>query len=116
MKNSNIGMRVKVGPEDEIEAPVFLEMTNFLPAVVAQHMAIQHYAGSVVLSFFELDMPFQPEISPEAVEEMKREGFVAECVARVTIPMEALSRFAQVMTEMASKIAPPESEQQDDNT
>ncbi len=116
MKNSDIGMRVKVGPEEEIEVPVFFEMTNFLPSVVAQHLAIQHYAGSVVLSFFELDMPFQPELSPEAVEEMKREGFVAECVARVTVPTEVLSKFAQVMTDVANKLAPPESKRQDDNT
>jgi hypothetical protein len=80
-------------------------MSNFVPSVYAQFMAIQPTPDGVLLSFFEAVPPIIQDTTPEVLEELKRQGVKAECVARITVSKNRFLEFAKVVKDVSAKMS-----------
>ncbi|MGH9755071.1 MAG: hypothetical protein ACREA2_20020 [Blastocatellia bacterium] len=78
-------------------------MSDVLPSVYAQHMAIQTGADEVVLSSFEVFPPLNIS-GPEELEAIRQEGVPAECVARVTVSKKRFIEFANLYHNIAEQL------------
>lgn len=115
-EQNSVMSKLKISTTEEIEVPLHLEMYNFVPSVLAQHMAIQGTADNILVSFFEANPPIVFDPNPEAVERIKQEGYTAECVARIAIPASRFGEFAKVFAQVAGLLPIKESEESDANT
>ncbi len=79
--------------------PVRLQMSHFVPSVYAHHMAIQVTLDAVLMTFYEVIPPVFSKVPPtdEVVEELRKTGITAECVARITVPYASFREFARVI-------------------
>lgn len=111
-----IKTKFKISQTEEIEVPVYFEMSSFVPSVIAQHMSVQGVSNNILVSFYELDVPIFIDPNPEAIEELKREGYAAECVARITIPEAHFIDMANVFTQVAERIKSKREGKEDANT
>lgn len=111
-EHNSLMTKLKIGDE-EIEVPLYFEMNGFLPAVMAQHMAIQGTPDNIIVSFYEANPPIVFEPSPEAIERLKQEGYTAECVARIAIPNSRFKDFANIFAQVAGLRADKESDKPD---
>lgn len=89
--------------EGQINLPIRLNMSDVLPSVYAHHVAIQTSADEVVLSFFEVFMPFNIS-GHEEFEALQKAGVPAECVARVTISKKRFVEFASLFNNIAEQL------------
>lgn len=89
-----------------MELPVSFRVPSRMPGVYAHHMLVQPGPYEMTLSFFEVIPPVitpgQPE--EEFLKQLQEAGLVAECVARVIVPMDKFPSFANAMQEMAQRI------------
>ncbi len=86
------------GAEKSNSVSVHLRVLPRTPALYVQYMAVSHSPDEVILSFFE----GQPLVqSPEALEELKKTGLVADCVARIAVTPKRFVDFVRVMSETA---------------
>ena len=106
---------VKISASEEAEVPLHFVMSNFLPSVLAQHITIQGTAENILVGFYEANPPIMFDPNQEAIDALKREGFVAECVARIAIPKSQFIEIAAVFSQVANRLKPTEKEGGDQN-
>lgn len=90
--------KVKV-VENSDSIPVHLRVLPRTPALYVQFMAVSPSTDEVILSFFEGQPPLMQ--SPEAFEELKKTGLVADCVARIAVTPKRFVEFVRLMSETA---------------
>ena len=79
--------------------PLHLRVLPRTPAFYVQHLAVSPTSDEVILSFFEVQPPL--DHSPEALEQLKKTGLIADCVARIAVTPQRFVEFARLMSEMA---------------
>jgi hypothetical protein len=97
----------KAQPEiPALSMPVKLSMSRFVPSVYAQHMVVQVTADAVLMTFYEVVPPVftTAPLTDEAIEELRKTGIRAECVARITVPYNSFPEFARVVAVTAAQL------------
>lgn len=107
--------KYKINDLEEIEAPLHFEMSNFIPSVLAHHLSVQGTPDNVLVGFYEIEFPILLNPTPEAIEKLRQEGYIAECVARIAIPNSRFQEFARVLAQAAGLLPAKESKEQDAN-
>ncbi|MEK7832313.1 MAG: hypothetical protein AAB401_14570, partial [Acidobacteriota bacterium] len=103
-QQNQITTKLRISAEEEIEVPLHFEMQSFVPSVLAQHMTIQGTADNILVSFFEANPPIMFNSTPQSLEKFKQEGYTAECVARIAIPVSRFGEFAEVFGQIAKQL------------
>jgi len=107
--------KLKTGQAEEIEVPIRLQMSGFIPSVVAQNITIQSTGGNVIIAFYEANPPVMLNPTPELIERFQKEGFTSECVARITVTPATFLTFADVFTQIAEQMRAKEKEERSQN-
>lgn len=95
----------------KIEIKARLQMSRIIPSHYAHHMAVQHGADEVVLSFYESVPPIlPPDISDAEIKQLQEEGVPSECVARITVSKKRFLDFAKLMHDLSRQMQPSEGE------
>jgi hypothetical protein len=102
--------RIKTSETEEVEVPVRLLMSKFLPSVVAQHLTIQASSGNIIIAFYEANPPIMLNPTPDSFEKLQKEGLTAECVARICIPLALFPGVADAFSQVAEQIKAREKE------
>ncbi len=71
--------------ENSIELPLHFNMPVNMPSVYATNMLIQASEHEIVISFFEAQPPVVSPDDENRLENLKKVGIRADCVARVTV-------------------------------
>lgn len=104
--------KYRISETEEIEAPLHFEMSSFIPSVLAHHLSIQGTPDNILVGFYEIEFPILLNPTPEAIEKLKQEGYIAECVARIAIPNSRFQEFARVLAQAAGLLPAKESKEQ----
>ncbi|MCI0389135.1 MAG: hypothetical protein MOB07_10285 [Acidobacteria bacterium] len=105
--------RIRTGEAEEVEVPVRLQVSEFVPSVVAQHITLQSTTGSVIIAFYEANPPVMLNPTPDSLERFQKEGFTAECVARISVSPSVFLSFADVFTKVAEQTRAKEKENEE---
>lgn len=83
--------------EQSIQTTVHFNMPIEMPSVYATNLIVHSSEFEVVLSFFEAQPPIFDGTEEENLEELKKIGVRADCVARVTIAKDRFEGMVKVM-------------------
>lgn len=86
--------------EEKIPVTVNFRVPPKMPSVTAQHVFVQDLGDIVHVSFFEVQHPLLDIENETRMEQIRKNGIDAECVARVNIPRSYFPSFVDVFSKV----------------
>lgn len=94
-----------------VQTSIHFNLPVEMPSVYGTNLLIQESEFEIILSFFEVQPPILLGTEQENLEEIKKTGVRADCVARVTIAKDRFDGMVKAMQGFLSDIKTREKEE-----
>ncbi|MGH9838504.1 MAG: hypothetical protein ACREEM_06955 [Blastocatellia bacterium] len=81
-----------------------MRLSRPIPSLYPHQLALQISQDEVILSFFEVFLPYLNDPTPEERERVLEVGIPAECIARLSVSKRRFHEFAQLMMETSERL------------
>ena len=99
-----VGPPPTVGPEEEISARVnFINPSN-TPILFTNHLFVRRIKDQVILTFAQVELPYEINISEENKSRIQDEGLSAQVVAKLAITAESFGDMLKIMNGVYNRM------------